>query len=80
MVAILMMSVKLATLGLLKVKVFRNKDCDVTIFVLDVTYKILALDPNYVVDVVMWPKSVNSSSSMIFEWKISFPEYYRKHW
>ena len=64
MVAILMMSVKLATLGLLKVKVFRNKDCDVTIFVLDVTYKILALDPNYVVDVVMWPKSVNSTSSM----------------
>ena len=64
MVAILMMSVKLATLGLLKVKVFRNKDSDVTIFVLDVTNKILALDPNYVVDVVMWPKSVNSSSSM----------------
>ena len=64
MVAILMMSVKLATLGLLKVKVFRNKDSDVTIFVLDVTNRILALDPNYVVDVVMWPKSVNSSSSM----------------
>ena len=64
MVAILMMSVKLATLGLLKVKVFRNKDSDVTMFVLDVTNKILALDPNYVVDVVMWPKSVNSSSSM----------------
>ena len=64
MVAILMMSVKLATLGLLKVKVFRNKDSDVTIFVLDVTNKILTLDPNYVVDVVMWPKSVNSSSSM----------------
>ena len=38
-VAILIMSTKLATLGLLKIKVFQNKDHDVIIFVHDVTNK-----------------------------------------
>ena len=31
MVTILVMSAKMATLGLLKIKVFRNKECDVII-------------------------------------------------
>ena len=41
MVQFLMMSVKLATLGLIKIKVFRNKCCKVIILVHDVTNKIL---------------------------------------
>ena len=41
MVAILMMSVKLASLGLLKIKAFRSKGYDVIVCVHDVTSKIL---------------------------------------
>ena len=41
MVTILMMSAKLATLGLLKIKVFRKKGYDVIIFFYDVANKIL---------------------------------------
>ena len=62
--AILMMSAKLATLGYLKTKVFWNKGYDVMIFVNDVTSKMLLLESNYIVHVVMWPKFGNSSSSM----------------
>ena len=47
------MSAKLATLGLLKIKVFLNKGYDVIISVFDVTNKILSSDSNYIVDVVM---------------------------
>ena len=64
MVAILMMSAKLATLGLLKIKVFWKKGYDVLISVHGVTNKILSRDPNYIVDVVMRPKFGNSSISM----------------
>ena len=53
MVAILMMSAKLATLGLLKIKPFRNKGYDIIIFVHDVTNKILSNGSNYIVDVLM---------------------------
>ena len=53
MVEFLMMSAKLATLGLLKVKVFWNKGYDVIISVCDVTKKFLSRDLNYIVDVVM---------------------------
>ena len=53
MFAILMMSAKLATLGLLKKKVFLNECYDVTIYFDDVTNKILSRDSNYFVDVVM---------------------------
>ena len=53
MVVILMMSVKLDTLGLFKIKVFQNKSYGVKIFVYDVTSRILLRDSNYVVDVVM---------------------------
>ena len=52
MVAILMMSVKLASLGLLKIKAFRSKGYDVIVCVHDVTSKIFTRDSNYIVDVV----------------------------
>ena len=52
MVAILM-SAKFYTLGLLKIKVCRNKGYDVMISVYNVTNKILSRDSNYVVGVVM---------------------------
>ena len=48
MVAILMMSAKLVTLG---VKVFWNNDYDVIFSVHDVSNKILSCDSNYIVDV-----------------------------
>ena len=64
MVTILMMSAKMATLGLLKIKVFWNKGYDVIISVHDVTNKILSRDSNYIVDVFMWPKFGNCSISM----------------
>ena len=53
MVTILMMSAKMATLGLLKIKIFCKKGYDVIISVHDVTNKILSRDSNYIVDVVM---------------------------
>ena len=53
MVAILMMSVKVATLGLHKINTFRKKDYDVIISVYDVTNKISSRKSNYIVDVVM---------------------------
>ena len=64
MFAILMMSAKLATLGLLKKKVFLNECYDVTIYFDDVTNKILSRDSNYFVDVVMWLRFGNSSISI----------------
>ena len=62
MVAVLM-SPKLATLGLLKIKVFWNKGYDAIISAHDVTNIILSRKSNYIVDVVMWSKFGNSSSS-----------------
>ena len=53
MVAILMMLAKLATLGLLKTKVFRNKGYNIVISFHYVTNKILSSDSYYIVDVVM---------------------------
>ena len=61
MVTILMMSAKMATLGLLKIKVFWNKGYDVIIYVHEITNQILSRDWNRIVDVVMWPKFGNSS-------------------
>ena len=63
MVKILMMS-NMATLGLLKIKVFWNKSYDVIIYVDDITHKILSCDLNHITDVVMWPKFGNSSIYM----------------
>ena len=64
MVLILMFSAKLATLGLLEIKVFWNKGFDVIIFVYDVNNKILSRDSKYIVDGVMRPKFGNSNISM----------------
>ena len=65
MVRILMMPAKIAALGLLKTKVFWNKDYEVIISVHHVTItKILSRKSSYIVDVVMWPKFGNSSISM----------------
>ena len=64
MVTILMISAKMATQGLVKLKVFWNKDYYVIISVHDVTNKTLSHDSHYIVDVLMWPKFGNSSISM----------------
>ena len=64
MVTVLMMSAKMATLGLLKIKVLWNKGDDVIISLHDVTKKILSRDSNYIIDVVMRPKFGNSSIFM----------------
>ena len=64
MVAIVMVSAKLATIGLLKIEVFWNEGYDVIISAHDVTNKILLHNSNYIVGVVMWPKFGNSSISM----------------
>ena len=59
-----MMSAKIATLGLLKLRVFWNKGYDAIISVHDDTKKFLSLDSNYIIDVAMWPKFGNCSISM----------------
>ena len=53
MATVLMMSAKLATPGLLKIKIFQNKGCNVIVVDYDVTNKILSGDSNYIVDVVV---------------------------
>ena len=55
-VSILMMSAKMATPGLLKIKVFWKEGYEVIIFVHEITSKILSRDSDYIVDVIMWPK------------------------
>ena len=64
MVTILMISSKMVTLGLLKIKVFWSKGYDVIISFHDITNGILSSDSNYIADVVMWPKFGNSSISI----------------
>ena len=64
MVAILMMSAKLATVDLLKIKAFWYKGCDLLISIHDATKRLLSRDWNYIVNVVMWPKFSNSSITM----------------
>ena len=53
MVVILMMSVKLATLSPLEIKIFQKKGYAVIISVNNVTNKILVRDSNHIVGVVM---------------------------
>ena len=48
-----MMSAKMATPGLLKIRVFGSKSYDVIISVHDVINKFLSRDSNYIMDVVM---------------------------
>ena len=64
MITILMISAKMATPGLLKIKIFWKKGYDVIISVYDVTNKFLSRDWNYIIDVFMWPKFGNCSISM----------------
>ena len=64
MVTILMMSAKMATPGLLIIKVFWKKCYDVIISVQYVINKILSRDSNYDVNVVMWQKFGISSISV----------------
>ena len=58
------MSAKLATPGLLKVKIFQNKGYDITFLDFNVTSKILSRDSNYIIDVFIWTKFGNSSISI----------------
>ena len=58
------MSAKMASLGLLKTKVFWNNDYDIIISVHDVANKTLLRDSKYIINVVMWPKFGNSSVSI----------------
>ena len=53
MVTVLMMSGKLATPGLLKIKIFRNIAYEVISIDYDITNKILSRDSNYIADVVI---------------------------
>ena len=65
MVAILIMSAKLATLGLLKIKLLWNKGYDVIISVHYVISKILSRDSNYIVDVILRSKFCNSARPIL---------------
>ena len=56
---ILIMSAKMATLDLLKTKVFWSKGYDFLIFTHDVTNKILSRDSSYIVDMAMRPRFGN---------------------
>ena len=73
MAAILMMSAKLATLDLLKIKVSWNKSNDAIISAYDVNNKILSCDSNHIVDVVMWLKFGISMRELIIT-SISFDQ------
>ena len=64
MVAILMISANLVSLSFLKIKEFWNNVYDVILYVHHTAIKFLSSDSNYIVNVVMWPKSGNSSISM----------------
>ena len=67
MITILMISAKMATIDVLKIKVLWIKGFEVMIFVHDISNKILLHDSNYIVDVVIWPKFGNCNISM---WKV----------
>ena len=78
MVTVLMMSLKMATPGLLKINVFWNTDYDAIISGHDVTEKCLSRDSNYIVDVVMWSKFGHSSISVREVTTISFIRIWQK--
>ena len=54
----------MANLGLLKIKLFRNKGYDLITSVYDVINKNLSSESNFTVNVVTWPKFGNSKTSM----------------
>ena len=51
-----MMLGNMATVALLNIKIFWNKGYDVIFLVHDANKKILSIDSNYIVDLVIWPK------------------------
>ena len=60
-----MMSAKITTPGLLKIRVFWNNGYDVIVSVHDVAKKVLSRDWNYIINVVlMWPRFGNCTISM----------------
>ena len=59
-----MMSTKMTTLDLLKIKLSENNSYDVKTSVHHINNKILSRDSKYTVDVVMWPKFGNFKISM----------------
>ena len=59
-----MMSAKMVTAGVLKIKIFRKKVYNVIISAHDVTNTILSRDSNQIVNAVMGPKFGNSSISV----------------
>ena len=61
-----MMSAKLATIGLLKIKIFSNKGYDIINFVHNVNIKFLSHVSNYIVEVFMSPKFGNSRKIISF--------------
>ena len=64
MVEFFIVSVKLATLGFLKIKIFGNKGYDVIISVHGATSEVLSRESNYIVDLAMWPNFGNPSISI----------------
>ena len=64
MVGILRISAKLSTLSLLKIKAFWYKGYDAIYSVHNATKRILSLDSNHIVNVVIWQKFDNSSIIM----------------
>ena len=64
MAEVLMMSAKLATLGLFQIKAIWSNVYDVIICFYEVTIDILSHDSNYITEGVMWPRFGNSSISM----------------
>ena len=71
MIVILMKAAKLAPPDLLKKLYFEKKGNDVIICVQDVSNKILSRHPNYIVDVVMWPKFGNFNHGNNDSWILS---------
>ena len=59
-----MMSAKMTTSGLLKIKVFWNKDYDIISSVYDVTNKILSWGLIDIVEMAIWTDFGNSSISL----------------
>ena len=53
MFAQLIILAKLATLGVLKIKVYSNKDYGITISIDDVNNRVLSRDSNHIADVAM---------------------------
>ena len=78
-IAILLMSAKLATPVILKTNVYWNKRYHFIIYFNNVTNKNLSRDSNYIVDMMIWPKFGNSSISETLWWHQSYKGLTRKN-